>query len=264
MANRFDKYKPEEEKVVRKIEVVENRALGRLKKAWDACDYDYDVDRFYARALHAVKRMAYSAKDVENFSTALSAFQEEAGFSGKVGVFLSALINGGKGRDYVVHTSHLSMPVGYLGFRNTKNITVWGDIQHYTGYEMKSGSITINGNVKFYIGRDMKGGSITVSGNAEAFAGYDMRRGSITVKGDIGDFAGIAMQSGTITVEGNAGEYACSNMKGGEFTILGNASVGVGHQMVGGQIRLEGDYVSIADDVGHGKIFHKGVLIVDK
>jgi formylmethanofuran dehydrogenase subunit C len=87
--------------------------------------------------------------------------------------------------------------------------------------------------------------NIIVNGNACNSVGYGMRGGSIIVKGDAGSLIGSRMEDGTIAVNGNAGVF-------------------IGARMSGGEIHIEGGHGSIADNIIHGKIFHKGKLIVDK
>ncbi|NYZ74497.1 hypothetical protein H0O00_05110 [Candidatus Micrarchaeota archaeon] len=207
MANRFNRYKPETEKAVRKVEVVEDETLRQLKKAWGTFKYDNTDPDFYNKAANVVKKLDYSASDVENFSLALAEFQDEGGFQSKAGVFLSALTNNGKDSDYVIHTAHLEVPVNLIGCFNTKNIVVNGDVGKAVGSGMKNGTITVNGNA--------------------------------------GSAAGIGMLGGSITVEGNAADA-------------------FGWYMQGGEIHIQGEIGKIANDIDHGKIYHKGKLIVNK
>ncbi|NYZ74438.1 hypothetical protein H0O00_04815, partial [Candidatus Micrarchaeota archaeon] len=74
MANRFSRYKPETEKAVRKVEVVEDKTLKRLKEAWKNCCYA-DKPGDYAEMLRKVKKLRCSAKGIEDFSIALAEFQ---------------------------------------------------------------------------------------------------------------------------------------------------------------------------------------------
>ena len=233
--SRFGRYKPEEEKEVCKVEVKEDKVLKQLKAAWKGYDHDpcsggrivEDASgELYNRALARIKGLDYSAKDVENFSIALAEFQDEKGFSDNAGVFLSALINNGRDTDYVIHTRHLSPGIQALGCENTKNITVDGDVEARVGLHMKGGSITVNGTVIWGVG-------------------YVMQGGSITVNGDAGDWVG-------------------NSMEGGSITVNGDARYGVGNTMKGGEIHLEGDYHDVSQTIKGGKVYHKGVLIVDK
>jgi formylmethanofuran dehydrogenase subunit C len=53
-------------------------------------------------------------------------------------------------------------------------------------------------------------------------------------------------------------------MKGGSITVQGNADSFCGYNLRGGVIRVEGEIRSIARNIEHGKIYYKGILIVDK
>jgi hypothetical protein len=225
ISKRFGNYKPESERVVRNALVAEDKALKKMKKAWNACKYTDGSITDYAKMLKSVKKFGYSAKDVENFSLAFVESQDEMHFCEKAGLFLSALINNSMYSDFVIHTSHLAVPIDHLGYRNTKNIFVRG-----------------------HVGSD---------------AGHGMEGGAITVEGDAGGHVGDYMRAGIIIVGGNAGRVGYS-MDGGTVIVGGNVDGVIGWMMRGGEIRLEGGYGSISDDFKHGRIYHKGKLIVDK
>ena len=294
LAGRFGKYKPEEEKEVRKIDVKEDKVLKQLKAAWRKFKhigppnlrrieeiYEYP----YRHALKQVKGIRYSARDVESFTLALIGFQREKNFSEKAGYFLSALINNCRDTDYVVHTQHLVKEINYLGFKNTKNVVVNGNIGHSIGKCMKRGSITLNCDVGERVGWDMKGGTITVNGNADVELGCGMEGGTIIVNGNAGYSLGFAMRGGIIILNGNADSRVGEGMEGGTIVVNGNvdwqvgdgmhsgtitvnghAGEKVGQCMNGGEIHLNGDYESLAapEDIFCGKIFHKGKRIVNK
>lgn len=245
LAKVFRGLKPETEKPVRPIELVDDETLEKMKEAWKPVEIDKsDWNASYENALAQVKKLKYTAKDVENFSIALAGFQNEGLFSYKAGYFLSALINNCKDNEFIIHTAHLEL-IRYFGYKNTKNIVVKGDLGGIVGLRMECGSITVEGNAGDWVGDEMNGGNITVKGNATDWAGDEMKGGVITVEGDVGYSLGEEIGGGTIIVKGNAGN-------------------GVGRLMTGGEIRLEGEYGGIGDNIKHGKIFHKGVLIVDK
>jgi len=246
VGSRFGKYKPEEEKEVRKVQVKEDKVLKKLKTAWKKVKADAHrfCDDFHRDALKQVKGLDYSAKDVENFSIVLVEFQGEKYFSDKAGAFLSALINNGKDSNYVIHTGHLARAIDFLGYKNTKNMIVNGNAGHNVGHGMQDGTINVNGNAGHFVGRAMEAGSIIVNGSA----GWDI---------------GYQMINGTIIVRGNAEFSVGAKMKGGSITMSGNAGENVGDEMEGGEIRVEGKICEIGPVRG-GKIYHKGKLIVDK
>ncbi len=233
MANKFSKYKPESERTVRKVEVIEDETLRQLKEAWkgmpfknripsvdDYLDEYYDIEKI-------VRQISYSSRDVGAFSIALAEFRDEKCFRHKAGFFLSALINKGSDSEYVIFAAHGIAPPKYLGCKNKKHVIVRGDVGDCCGECMEAGSITVDGNVGGFCGSHMKGGSITVNGNAKMQCGNFMKGGTIFLNGDARDIM-------------------------------------IGNFMEGGEIHINGDYESISDEFEHGKIFHKGKLIVDK
>jgi hypothetical protein len=258
MANRFGRYKPEEEKAVRKVEVVEDETLKQLKAAWKAFYYqhiahtgiilnsrDDEACYGYPRALEIVKRLDYSVSDIENFSIALAEFQGEEYFGRKAGTFLSALMNHCNDKEFVIHTAHLANEIDSLGYKNTKNITVKGNAGLGVGHHMLGGSITVEGNVDDNAGDSIGDGHITIKGSAGSSVGNSMSGGSILVEGDVGANCGNRMADGTITVNGDAGRS-------------------IGEDMEGGEIRIGGDIEGISKLMRHGKIFQKGELIFEK
>jgi hypothetical protein len=198
IGGRFDKFRPEEEKAVRTTNVVESKALRQMKAAWKACGYDANeyYDKNYPTMLQTLRNLHCTAKDVEEFSLALSEFQQEKEFIWKAGLFLSALINSSIESDYVIHTEHLVTLPYFLGYENQKNIIINGNVGYGVGYNMEGGSIAVNGNACNDIGREMKGGSIAVNGNAEDWIGKGMQDGSITVEGNVGVGVGREMKGG--------------------------------------------------------------------
>ena len=186
VSGRFGKYRPEEERDVRKVAVEKDQVLEQLKAAWKR--YDCDVCKFlpkelYQIALKQVKGLVYSAKDVEKFSLALAEFQDEEWFSLKAGYFLSALINNGRESEYTIHTRHLGQKIDELGHGNTKNITVNGDVGRTVGHEMKGGTIHVEGDMDGNAGWAMEGGTIILEGNAGPAVRWLMAGGEIHLNG---------------------------------------------------------------------------------
>jgi formylmethanofuran dehydrogenase subunit C len=260
---RFRGYKSEPKRATREAEVQENETLRQMKTFWRSFDFKAhmrrnDIHTIYQAMLPIVEKLQYTKDDVEAFSYSLEEFQHERNFSEKAGFFLSALINIGKDRDYVIHTSHLARPPDFLGIYNEKNITVDGDVGMELGEEMTGGSITVNGDIGKNAGHRMKDGSITVTGNAGHFLGSFMKGGSISVAGDAGIHVGWEMKDGDIIVEGNAGDNVGTDMKGGSITIGGNPGIYVGTDMKGGSITIGGN---AGHEVGRGM---KGGSIIVK
>ena len=153
-------------------------------------DYDEPLTS-YERILARLEKTKHTAADVERFSIALAEFQEEEEFSAKAGIFLSALMNSGKDQDYAIHTAHLHMTPDFIGYQNTKNITVDGDVGDTAGAWMTGGSITITGNAGITLGLGMRAGSITVNGDADYHIGRSMVGGEIRIEGGIGKIAAV-------------------------------------------------------------------------
>ena len=86
---------------------------------------------------------------------------------------------------------------------------------------------------------------------------------TLVVNGDAGYYVGRGMTGGRVIIEGNLDDYAGSEMKGGSIMVKGNAGHCIGEGMEGGEIHTDGEIGEIGN-VKHGKIFHKGKLIVDK
>ena len=255
VSKRFGMYKKEEKVGVRKAEIKEDQTLGKFSKIWRKVfqqdkGMDQDIGRLHSALSRLLKRIEYSHKDVEKFSLMLADFPLEEDMPGEAGLFLSALINNGKDSDYVVHAEPFGQ-IDILGFRNRK-------------------SITLKGNGGVWIGTEMKGGKLIVEGDVDDEIGGGMRGGKILVKGNSGS-AGDHMKGGEIMIEGNAGAVG-NFMEGGRIIVKGNATLQVGDFMEGGEIVIEGEissiedeiFGSIEDNVNHGKIYHKGKLIVDK
>jgi formylmethanofuran dehydrogenase subunit C len=265
IGGRFKRFGLEEEKVVRKAGIKDDKVLGQLKEIWDHyCKHAKHGCIWFEGAFEGLRNIYYSSDDVERFCLALSEFQDGRDFKYQAGMFLSALVNSGKEEEYTIHTSHLGAKISYLGDENEKTLVVCGDLGGCVGRDMVSGSILVKGNCGHQVGDGMRSGSIVIEGNAGHNAGIKMRGGSIFVKGSCGQQAGEGMLGGTIEIVGNTDYFVGSGMRGGLIIIHGNAGCLVGHGMKGGVIRIEGDYEGISDEITGGKIYHKGKLLVDK
>ncbi len=166
----FGRYKREEIKEVRKPDVIVGK-VEDLKKAWVAYKYtnlgNYPNEE--KKCLEIIKGMQYSAKDVENFSIALAEFQDDKNFGQKAGFFLSVLINNCQDESYVIHTRHLHVEISYIGFQNTKDITIDGGAC-WVGWRMQGGRIIVNGDVNHLVGHEMQDGEIHINGSCESIS----------------------------------------------------------------------------------------------
>ena len=266
VSKRFGMYKDEEKKAIRAPEVFENQVLRQLRDAWIKVQWKGEylefLDKNYKAALAAIKDIRYTSEEVEMFSVALSEFQDVEDFASKAGYFLSALINNHPESDFTIHTGQFDGRINFLGFWNTKKITVIGDTGRYIGHSMIRGRIVIEGNTAWMVGHGMESGEIVICGDGGNYLGDHMKDGKIIVKGNIGGNPGNSMENGEITVEGNGGIEVGRYMKGGKITVKGNVK-GVGG-LKGGEVHLLGECDEICLLGRGGKIFHKEKLIVDK
>lgn len=264
---RFGKFAPEKEQPVRRIDVKENELIKQMRETWKSCDYDarelITPDGNYARITELVKDLHYTAEDVEKFSIMLIEFEGEESFSEKAGLFLSALINNGGDETYTIHTNYIP-EICSLGYKNTKNIIVNGNVSGRLGYSMEGGSITVKGDAKYSVGFLMENGTIVIEGNVENLLGDVMKGGSITVKGNAGTMVGNQMEGGSIIVRGNAEDDVGLWMTGGKITVDGNLGTGIGHFMKDAEIHIQNSIENISADILTGRIYYKGKPIVDK
>ena len=190
---RFGRYKGEEEKAVNEPDVSEDKLATHLAILWGARKLRAyptatDISNLHNHFIEKLGELALalSPQEVERMSILLGRLENEERFAHKAGVLLSALVEKGDGDSFVIPTHHIDPP-HYLGYHNTKRVTVIGDTGDRLGYCM--------------------GG-----------------KGEIIVRGDVGDELGMYMTSGKITVLGNAGDSVGLTMDGGEIHLGGGFS----------------------------------------
>ena len=227
-SGRFGIFKAESERAVRTQEVKANPAFEAMERAWKSYGimrYTYvGYDKIYSGMLEKVKSLDCPAESIELFSATLPRFQDEPEFGLKVGLFLSALIEVSKDKNFVLRFGNLGDQISSIGFSNRKNIIVMGDAGRSVGREMRSGAMTVEGNVTYELGFGMVGGAIKVNGDANHYVGQSMVGGSIRVCGNAGDIVGWNMQYGKIKVDGDAGGEVGFHMHGGEIRIMGRCT----------------------------------------
>jgi hypothetical protein len=240
---RFGKYKGETEKAVRTADVNENHALSLLRKIWETHDVKGNHIKMEYDKVHALLQgIGISADDVKQFSVMLMDLMEDKRFPTKAGVFLSAMINLMEEDSVEIDVRHLEGKVNYLGMRNKKNVTIFGDLGSCAFELMESGTVLINGDVRRGLGYWMKNGEIIVEGNVRRECGAMMRGGRITVRGDTSGVIGRSMVGGVLIFEGR---------------LL--ARVGY---MKGGEIRSHIDYPS--GTLGEGKVYYREKLLANR
>jgi hypothetical protein len=86
----------------------------------------------------------------------------------------------------------------------------------------------------------------------------------LVIHGNTGSRAGMGMETGSMLIKGDAEDVGCA-MKGGTITVEGDVKSSIGWNMEGGEIHVEGELSEhLCSGIRKGRIFHKGVLIVDK
>jgi len=121
---------------------------------------------------------------ITEFSLLLEEHENKNYFEYFTGWYLSALINGSRDKDFKIITNYLSKTIDYIGYKNTKNIDVNGNVGGLIGDGMKGGKITVNGNAGDWVGDCMEDGEITINGNARDGVGGYMEGGKIHLNGD--------------------------------------------------------------------------------
>jgi len=281
LGGRFSQYKPETEKTVRKAEVNEDKVIEQLRgglrqamQLWSNegsrmsdillvlsdAELISELYHLFRKVNRLTERltttMTITAKDIERFSLATGEFQHEAGFAGASGIFLSKLISMGTGSRYTIHTGHLEVLPIYLGYGNTKDITINGNAGGGAGFAAECGILKIRGNADFYTGYEMSGGIIHIEGDG-VYAGSGMRGGTILIEKDAYDHVGCGMERGTLHVKGDA-NWVGHYMKGGVIHVDGNGR-DVGYSMEGGTIRIKGNAgEEVGKEMTGGKIHIKG------
>jgi hypothetical protein len=229
-------------------------------------------------SLYGIK---YGKKDIEGFPIALKK-EWESDFD-LPGFFTSAAIRFSRFREFDIKLDHLDNSLLHFIPENEEIVIIHGDLD-CVAEQMKDGLVIVHGNTgREGAGDDMRGGALIIKGNAgNAAAG--MLGGLMIIEGSakfIGGYAqnsrihnslilvkgnceGIGSQlESSIVVMGNTGDGLGYEMESGYIKVAGNAGKDVGDKMKGGEIHVDGEIGSIGD-VAHGKIYHKGKLIVDK
>ena len=234
-AGQFGRYKKEEKKEVRQANVRESESIRQIIEVWKTFDsseitkgWSIKMREPYNKLLERIKHINYSANDVEKFSIMLIGFQDERDFEFKAGLFLSALINNGKDRNYVIHIANLEKEVACFGYLNTKNISINGDIGQFFAFNMIEGEITVNGSAKGVMAQGIKGGTIIIKRHVlvsklifnSVGVGDDMQGGDIQVYGNVYGIVGLRMSGGEIYV-GGVFQQLGSEFRGGRIYNMG-------------------------------------------
>lgn len=242
---KFGRYRKDGPKKVRNLRFGDN-TLDVLYDAWNSLvmknGYYYDS----AEKVVQGRKLAFDTDEIERFSVALEALQEDGDFSKKAGALLTFLIKYGLSSTYRLDTTKLHEPIDSIYKEHEKDIIVKGNLGE--------GAIASCG-----------GGTVIIDGNVLNGAFFDMRGGLAIITGSATDSPGLVMRDGTLVILGDAMDNVGDFMQGGVIRVKGNARRDIGNEMTGGEIHIDGDFQRLNDKlIKHGKIFHKGKLIVDK
>ena len=175
---KFGRFKPDPPKQVRRARVERNNAVEQItdavkeldahivRKSSDVArgrDKGRLVDMIYEKAAELAAGIECNANDITAFSLTMHENEKEMFFATSAGMVISALINKSEDQDHLIHAEFLTGAIAFVGYRNTKNITIEGKC-NFIGYEMTAGKIIVNGNAMSRIGREMKGGEIHIMG----------------------------------------------------------------------------------------------------
>jgi hypothetical protein len=272
---RFRRYKGETEKKIRQQQdVVRDKFMDKMLELmdWylsDSSSFGLIGDENVVAGGHYLKicKMLHerglicSPAEAEKVCIALTDYSDAPEFRIRAGLFLSAMVNGGWKERYILPVDHLE-PLHYLGFGNVSDITILGDVGVMCGFGMREGWMTIKGSANRWLGHGMGGGLIKVEGDVGGGLGFGMSGGVIAVDGDVksmeGPYRTVPMDWGKTRAESGGTIIVNGNVDRIGFSMEGR----LGIPWFGGDIYVGGDIGSIEEP--HGRIFHKGKLIVDK
>jgi len=268
----LDQFKPQQTAGIETTALVRgNPAIKRMGAAFaKALEKDGKYDVVYDKCLSLAKRLKCTSKDVSYFAFSMAEHNLHPRFGFCAGLFLSALINASPEKYFTISTHGIGA-IDQLGYRNSKFVSVVGDVGPWVGQEMKGGILRIKGNAGRNAGCWMKGGILLILGNAGDFAGNMMDGGTLRIMGNAGQFAAYNIHSGTLEILGNADKNTGCNMHGGEATIAGDVLGIFSERMYGGKISVGGNIGTLSGFDGKpdpltlnvwGNVFQRGVQLV--
>jgi len=196
----LDKFEREERVAPERQEIVltgKPRAIRQLEKTFELLSkndgylvQEGSENNIFERKIHWRMRLGllkYSPSDLSLFSLHYLPLLLEAKPSIHTGGILSSLIQSSKETNFEIHTLNFNKdgaPI-ILGYKNTKNIVVHGNLGYLSFNGMISGTVVVYGDCAAHFAPLMKGGEITVYGNVGAMLGEYMSGGTIRVYGNI-------------------------------------------------------------------------------
>ncbi|MFH0860785.1 MAG: hypothetical protein V1921_06255 [Candidatus Altiarchaeota archaeon] len=148
------------------------------------------------------KKLDVTPSQLQLILTSLeSRFPDEEGFGERLGIFLTALIEGSTHEEFTLRPTTLLSDFGYQ-LEADKNITVEGDVGDNNFYRVKKAKIHVKGNAGDEIGHDLDGGHILIDGDCGEGCGRRMKKGKIEVGGKIENTYGCARYGGQVWEKG--------------------------------------------------------------
>ncbi|MFH0737050.1 MAG: hypothetical protein V1827_01140 [Candidatus Micrarchaeota archaeon] len=214
MAGRFGRYSKEEGQDVRANPTKPSAVQEALRNIWEttsvcmtSASHDYLMDLLRSRFIPENQRViekkyrhpshkqfdriisnldgrVLSPQDISEFTLSLNESEGCRGFSGKSGLFLSALIHASPEGEYHIFTDHWVIKPDLIGYRNRAGhrVIVHGDVGTDCGCQMVGGEIIVDGMASWGLGVLMEGGSITVSDCSAQFIGMASKGGTIHIR----------------------------------------------------------------------------------
>ncbi|PLW80061.1 hypothetical protein C0585_04045 [Candidatus Woesearchaeota archaeon] len=173
------------------------------------------------------------------------------------GIYISSLITLNKNNDFKLT---LNKPINYLGYANTKNLTIDGDVGKFSFISMNNGEVLINGDCDEHLGYYFNGKNLIVKGYVITPCFPAMKKGKIVVERDLYRNQGIGtvcenMEGGILICNKDVYANIGEQMNGGEIIISGNVKGDIGESMKNGTIKV-GGYVK-----GHAGYSMEGGII---
>ncbi|MFH0860782.1 MAG: hypothetical protein V1921_06240 [Candidatus Altiarchaeota archaeon] len=130
-----------------------------------------------------------------------SRFSDQKGFSERLGLFLTGLIEGSTSNEFRIKPTTLITDLCYH-LKADKKVTVEGDIGDDVCFQMAAGRVHIKGNAGESLGQWMNDGHIIVDGNAGRYCGVSIKDGKIEVGGEIAEKYYCSREGGEVWEKG--------------------------------------------------------------
>jgi hypothetical protein len=192
---KFGKFKPEAENRTRPFDVDEEKLklisdLARI----GFCDLTWTSELNPVSVTRRVQALGYTTADAERFSLFLVS-QTEA---------IISEVRQYKGGSAWWSRTMLGHCLNFIAEAcPERELVLFVDQFNYVGSK-NSKMLTLRGDVGDYLGESMNGGRITVQGSAGACAGNGMVDGKMCIEGNTGRELGNRMEGGRIIVRGKA------------------------------------------------------------